>query len=574
MLPFLKKKHSILCFLSFLFCMYTLQAQNSYYPAIRAEFNQDLALSTTSFVEQFWRIAGNTGFNASINEIERILQRAGYVKEQNGEADAPLTYRIETRPMRKPTWEPFSSSIKIVGQKNDLLNSSTNRNMIAVNSVSTPAGGVTAEVVYVGKGTKADWEGKNLKGKIIFGETSAGALLNIALKNGAIGVLSYSMPAYTQPARYRNSIQFQQLPSMDSAKQQWAIILSYEAREKLKSALQKGVVRVKVNVQTNLYASSERTIIANVRGTVLPDERFVYSAHIQEPGANDNASGVGTLTEMARVTAALVKSKQYTPSRTITFLWGDEIVSTRRYIMDDTERAKGIRWGLSLDMVGEDITKTGGSFLIEKMPDPSAVWTRGKDHHTEWGGSVLKESDLFPHYFNDFLINRCKEQAKENGWVVNANPFEGGSDHTPFLNAKIPGLLMWHFTDAFYHTDLDRIENVSAAEMKNVGVSALAAAFILCAGDETKAIVVLQELYQNAAERLETEAALSKTAVEKGGNAAEQKHILEVWTDYYRKAFDRIREIPVDKNAPALDSAIEKAKADLTVKLQELLAGI
>ena len=73
------------------------------------------------------------------------------------------------------------------------------------------------------------------------------------------------------------------------------------------------------------------------------------------------------------------------------------------------------------------------------MPDPSAIWTRGNDKHTEWGGSVLKESDMMPNYFTDFLINRCRQQGLENGWMVNANPYEGGSDHTPFLQAKIPG---------------------------------------------------------------------------------------------------------------------------------------
>jgi len=80
---------------------------------------------------------------------------------------------------------------------------------------------------------------------------------------------------------------------------------------------------------------------------------------------------------MARLTAQLVTAKQIAPQRTITFLWGDEIISTGRYIRDDSVRAKGIKWGLSLDMVGEDVQKTGGSFLIEKMPDPSAIWTRG-----------------------------------------------------------------------------------------------------------------------------------------------------------------------------------------------------
>ena len=66
--------------------------------------------------------------------------------------------------------------------------------------------------------------------------------------------------------------------------------------------------------------------------------------------------------------------------------------------------------------------------------------------------------------------------------MVKANPFEGGSDHTPFLNAKIPAVLFWHFTDQFYHTDRDRIEMVSPVTMENVGNCALATGLILAAG--------------------------------------------------------------------------------------------
>ena len=32
----------------------------------------------------------------------------------------------------------------------------------------------------------------------------------------------------------------------------------------------------------------------------------------------------------------------------------------------------------SLDMTGEDTAKTGGTFLIEKQADPSAVWDRAR----------------------------------------------------------------------------------------------------------------------------------------------------------------------------------------------------
>ena len=75
-------------------------------------------------------------------------------------------------------------------------------------------------------------------------------------------------------------------------------------------------------------------------------------------------------------------------------IFGLEIAQTRNFLADDSVRTTGVRWGLSLDMTGEDTKKTGGTFLIEKMPDPSAVWTRGDENHSEWGGSpITKDRD-------------------------------------------------------------------------------------------------------------------------------------------------------------------------------------
>jgi hypothetical protein len=392
---------------------------------------------------------------------------------------------------------------------------------------------------------------------------NVGSLYKSAISKGAIGVFAYSLPDYVQPTKHVNSIQFQRIPLDKVNDQKFGILLSYEAKEKLKSALQKGPVTATVKIETKIYSAEELTLVANVRGKSKPDERFVFSAHVQEPGANDNATGVGTLAEMARVTAKMVTNKQFSPERTITFLWGDEIVSTQRYITDDAARAKGIKWGLSLDMVGEDVSKTGGSFLIEKMPDPSAIWTRGKEKHTEWGGSVLKESQLFPHYFNDFLLNRCNQQGLESGWIVNSNPFEGGSDHTPFLEAKIPGVLMWHFTDVFYHTDGDRLVNVSAKEMRNVGISALASAFSLCSPTEESTMFFIDEIKTNSFNRLATEFELSKSALASGAKANDEKHILETWTAYYVEALQKMGEIPIQANSKKIISKISQAQTDV-----------
>ena len=159
-----------------------------------------------------------------------------------------------------------------------------------------------------------------------------------------------------------------------------------------RAAAAAGPVRLQVETRSRFFQpATELAVVAEARGSARPEERFVYSAHVQEPGANDDASGVGTLTEMARTLAQLVKAGRVDPKRTITMLWGQEIRVTDRYLKQDTVRLKGVHWGISLDMTGEDTQKTGGTFLIEKMPDPSAIWTRGDDKHTEWGGRPLAE---------------------------------------------------------------------------------------------------------------------------------------------------------------------------------------
>lgn len=117
---------------------------------------------------------------------------------------------------------------------------------------------------------------------------------------------------------------------------------------------------------------------------------------------------------------------------------------------------------------------------------------------------------MTPHYLNDFIINTFKEQGKFANWEVNTNPFEGGSDHMPFLRADIPGLLLWHFTDQFYHTDNDRLDKVSQTTMTNVGTSALVSAYTLINSDFGTALELLDTSYNSAVSRLNIEYELSK----------------------------------------------------------------
>ena len=543
------------------------------FDAVRSAYSGDRALSTVAFVEQRWRWPGNRGFEESLGHIAEQLRAAGYVDEKAAKPADRLTFRIEQRPMSGPAWDPVDASLTIVGSPAPLLRWATNRNMLAVNSSSTPEGGVEAEVVSVGKGDNGAFDRVSVAGKVVFGDMPVGRLSNEARKRGAIGVLAYSMPAYTQPETHRTSIQFSSI-SADTAAKVWGLLLSYEAREALQRALAAGPVRVRVMTRSRFSRSVERTVIADVHGSTKPNERFVFSAHVQEPGANDNASGVGAQVEMARVVSSLVQAGTVDPRRSVTFIWGNEIQQTRDYLAD-ASRAATVKWGLSLDMVGEDTQKTGGTFLIEKMPDPSAVWTRGDDHHTEWGGRPLTVDQLRPHFFNDFVLRRCLDQAAVTGWVVRTNPFEGGSDHVPFLDAHKPGVLFWHFTDVYYHTDGDRLPNVSPRELANVGVSALVSALTLASADGATARALVAELERAAIARLDAESALSAEAVAKGGDRGKERLILDTWTDWYRRAVRTTSEIEVGGSSretqaaiDAADAAVEKAGKERVAKLR------
>ncbi|MBL4888361.1 MAG: M28 family peptidase, partial [Flavobacteriaceae bacterium] len=199
-----------------------------------------------------------------------------------------------------------------------------------------------------------------------------------------------------------------------------------------------------------------------------------------------------------------------------------------------------------------------------------AIWTRGNDKHSERGGKPLKVEDMKPHYLNDFIIDIFKQQGAFAHWTVNTNPFEGGSDHTPFLKANIPGLLLWHFTDQFYHTDNDRIDKVSSETMKNVGTAALVSAYRLINADHETAEQITQGILKAAKNRLNTEFALSQKAIADGKQVADEILILNTWFDWYFKTLASVKDLESKVNTVS-KAEISKAQTDLEVLTKTLI---
>ena len=134
---------------------------------------------------------------------------------------------------------------------------------------------------------------------------------------------------------------------------------------------------------------------------------------------------------------------------------------------------------------------------------------------------------------------------------MKTNPYEGGSDHTEFKDAGIPSLLDWHFTDRYYHTNLDRPDKTSPAEMVNVGVAVATSAWFLASATEKDGLATVDLVARAAAARL---------ALEKKQGATEE--ILTAWRKWYAEALDSVRRLAVTPS-PAVDAAVARARATL-----------
>src|SRR5262245_60655812 len=80
------------------------------YAAVAGQFDERDALSVVSFMDQYWRLAGNPGFNASVDHIRDRLMAAGFAAtsttglanvrvDEFANAGRGWDYRVGTRRM-------------------------------------------------------------------------------------------------------------------------------------------------------------------------------------------------------------------------------------------------------------------------------------------------------------------------------------------------------------------------------------------------------------------------------------------------------------------------------------------
>lgn len=502
-------------------------------------FDAREAMATVEFASKYWRLPGNEGYDAT---LDRVAKRVG-------------TTQFEIAEGPSAGWDHSVGTLSLVktGQPDQVILSKARERMaLAINSYST-SGVVEAPLVDVGRGQAADFEGKDLKGAVVIGDADIGGLFRQAVvQRGALGVISTTMARYISDDP--DVLQWGSIPR-DAERKAFGFKASRRANETLRAALKSGPQRVKVEVVSSFAEKPERTLIHEIRGTTRPEERIVIAAHVQEPGANDNASGVATLQEMAvALTTAIKAGRIPAPARTITFLWLNEISGSRAWLQRHADKVPGVKYMFSMDMTGQDVKKTGGSFLVERWPDPGAIWSRPWDPNSEWGRGNVRKETLKGDLINDLHLAVCERVAAKTGWVVKTNPYEGGSDHTVFGTAGIPSLLNWHFTDRYYHTNLDTPDKTSPEEMRNVGVAVATTAWLMASSDEAMSLEVAE---------LVAKAGRTRIAVEQrdGASLPDHAEALAAWRSWSAEAVRSVARLIVTTPSAAFTAKVDALAA-------------
>ncbi|MFT5733576.1 MAG: hypothetical protein ACJA2W_002432 [Planctomycetota bacterium] len=433
-------------------------------------FDLGAALEDTIFIDGFYRTPGSPLYDAVLDRLYERLQSAGF-----GISDI-LTLRIVETELGHPAWWPVGGSLTLDTKDGSSL-------LLAFGSpgdahrTMLPVGAPEADVRgHIALSLKDVTEGSVLATRAPL----SGQLVAKAASRGAVCVLSAALFPFTiDPTgedRHLDAIRFETAPR--GAKIAVGKI-SPRILEQIESAtLVDETATLRFIAKTKTAQRPLRTLVAEILGEDIPGEAVTIASHLQEPGAGDNASGAAGLCSAAVAIAKLIdEHKIVPPRRTLAFVFGDEMAQSRIWLKS-TER-KTIA-ALSADMLGQSPERTGAIALLERTPDPGALFTILPDEHTPWGAGRVSPEDLRPNGVNVICREALIDVANHiGGWKTSENPWEGGSDHDVFNNNSIPAALMWHFTDFTYHTSLDRMTMIDARELHNTCTAIVSAGLAL-----------------------------------------------------------------------------------------------
>ncbi|SFX03707.1 Zn-dependent amino-or carboxypeptidase, M28 family [Thermoactinomyces sp. DSM 45891] len=357
------------------------------------------------------RMAGTPGEHQAAKVIAQRFKKLGFdVKMQR----FPFT-RFESRGAALTVSQPENKSFETTP---------------LTYSPSTPAKGLTADLVYAGLGAESDFASVDVKGKIALikrGNLTFYDKTQNAAKAGAIGVVIFN----NTTGKLGGTLgQQTSIPAIGLTDTDGALLTN------LLSSGQKVTTTMKADTKViNTY--SQNVIGTYKAKNTRKAKTLVVGAHydgVDSAAANDNASGTATMLEVARLAS---QKKLDMNVRFIAF--GAEeagLIGSEFYAQSlKPEETANISGMINMDMVG----------VGDKV-------------------NVLTASANAQSFVADLAVEKAEELQ-----ITPIRGFSTRSDHASFEPLGIPVAFLHVSEDPYYHSDQDTLDKIQKPNLKNVG---------------------------------------------------------------------------------------------------------
>lgn len=279
--------------------------KNKYLKKLDSEYGYEIAKGLLEFktMEGGFRNAGTPAEHEAADWLAAEMKKIGLsgVTKESINVDA---------------WEFHGASVEVMESGFETMHAGSFAGL-----GGTAEDGVTGQVVYVGEGTAKDYEGIDVKEKIVLIDTDAyytywyNLVFEEAQARGAKAIIAAVMDR--GPGTYRDDlITIQNIQGFVDIP---AVIMNKKDSETLRDAVKKkkeltAVIKVDVKVTKNAEA---HYVYGRIEGK-HPESKILYSAHYDAywDGFLDNASACGTIMAIAK---AMIESG-YQPDSTIIFV--------------------------------------------------------------------------------------------------------------------------------------------------------------------------------------------------------------------------------------------------------------
>ena len=536
---------------------------------LHSRISAERALSLVSELAPLMRLPGTPEYDRALDRIAARLREGGFIvlpgpPASGGAVPAgtpPGYVWVLADSLPADVWHPRSGRLEVTGPNGfTVTDTGLAPSTLALNSRPTPARGLTTRLYNLGNGTFArEYDGVDVRGAIVYGRRPLADIYRVAvLEHGAAGVVSASAPEWQATAARPELV-----PTGTVGREGFGFTLSVTDALRLEAACERagGSLPVRASVEAAyLTGRVNRTLIAVIPGTVAASEGVALVAPISgpAPGASD-VSGAAALVEAAiALRSALAEERLPRPQRSLIFLFGATGLGVKAWTRLRPDVVDSLHSASVVQLVGARPDTASHRILIERYPDPSAIWTRPPEAHTPWGAAPPPFWPYPGHYLSILTGEIARNlDAGPSGTRPGFTPYEGGSEHTTLLEAGLPAQRLWYFPDPLYRTQLDTPDHLDPAQITGAALLAATNAWVTARADLAAAERLLTLVYERAVTRMETGIARARENLAGGaGDRFLEEEILNAWKVWYLEAIESVLAQPLPEDTIRLRRTI------------------